>query len=250
MSSSNESSGGVPVPGAAFATTHWSRVLAARDPDAPGSTDALNQLCQEYWRPLYAYIRRRGHGPQESEDLTQGFFEKFLAKDYLGDLTPGMGRFRSFLLTCLKHFLANQWDHDHRQKRGGGQITVSFDAARAEEDYGLEPADQVTPEIVYERQWAMTVLDTVLLRLRAELVQSGREALFNELKPFLRGENASGSYAEVSARTGLQETAVRVAVHRLRRRYGELLRAEVTRTVADEAEVQDEIRHLIDSLGR
>ena len=238
------------MPGAAFATTHWSRVLTARDRSSPGSTEALNQLCREYWRPLYAYIRRRGYGPEESEDLTQGFFEKLLAKDYLGDLTPGMGRFRSFLLACVKHFLANEWDYARRQKRGGGQVIVSFDAARAEEDYALDPVDTLTPEVVYERRWAMTVLDAVLSRLREQFEESGRGTLFEELKPFLRGAEAPGSYAEVSARTGLKENALRVAVNRLRRRYGELLRDEVARTVADPAEVPEEIRHLINALGR
>ncbi len=231
-----------------FLTTHWSAVLAARDKDSSQAQLALAELCQTYWYPLYVYIRRRGHDPIQAEDLTQAFFERLIAKDYLGDLTPGMGRFRSFLLTALKHFLANEWDRSQTRKRGGGLAILSIESQEAEERYRFEPVDHVTPELLFEQRWAMTVLERVLARLREEFVAGEKAALFEQLKAFLSVDETAGSYAEVAARTGLKEGTVKVAVHRLRRRYGELLRAQIAETVKDPEEVEDEIRHLISVL--
>lgn len=232
-----------------FPATHWSAVLAARGQDSSAAHAALSDLCQAYWFPLYAYIRRRGHGHDAAEDLTQAFFARLLAKNYLGDLTPGMGRFRSFLLATVKHFLANEWDASQVQKRGGGKEILSLDALDADERYRFEPQDSVTPETLFERRWAMTVLENVLTRLRQEFVASERAELFDQLKVFLSADQAGGSYAEVAARTGLKEGTVKVAVYRLRRRYGELFRAEIANTVNDPSEVEDEVRHLIAALS-
>ena len=229
----------------AFHTTHWSAVLTARDKNSAEAQQALAELCQTYWYPLYAYIRRRGSNPTDAEDLTQGFFERLVEKDYLGDLTPGMGRFRSFLLTALKHFLANEWDRAQTRKRGGGQVIFSIESQDGEERYRFEPVEHVTPETLFEQRWALTVLERVLARLRGEFVAGEKAGLFEELKGFLSSDQPGGAYAEIAARTGMKEGTVKVAVHRLRRRYGELLRAEIADTVNDPGEVEDEIRHLI-----
>lgn len=234
-----------PAQDSCFRTTHWSAVLAARDPNSSHAQEALAELCRTYWYPLYAYVRRRGHNPADAEDLTQGFFERLLAKDYLGDLTPGLGRFRSFLLTALKHYLANEWDRAQTRKRGGGQTLVSLDAQDAEERYRFEPVDHVTPEVLFEKRWALTVLERVLARLREEFVAGEKGMLFDELKGFLSADLPEGSYAGVAARTGFKEGTVKVAVHRLRRRYGELLRTQIADTVDDPEAVEDELRHLI-----
>jgi RNA polymerase sigma-70 factor (ECF subfamily) len=238
------------VPEPDFRTTHWSAVLTARDKRSPQAQEALAELCRTYWYPLYAYIRRRGHTHADAEDLTQGFFERLLAKDYLGDLTPGMGRFRSFLLTALKHFLANEWDRAQTRKRGGGEVIISLDDEAVENRYRCEPTDDVSPEVLFERRWALTVLDRVLARLRAELAASEKAGLFDELKGYLLGDETAGSYAEVAARLGMKEGTIKVAVHRLRRRFGELLRATIAETVADPGEVEDEVRQLIAAVAR
>jgi RNA polymerase sigma-70 factor (ECF subfamily) len=230
---------------AAFRTTHWSAVLTARDKDSSQAQAALAELCRAYWYPLYAYIRRRGNSPADAEDLTQGFFERLLEKDFLGDLTPGVGRFRSFLLAALKHFLANEWHRGQTQKRGGDRVIFSLDAQDPEERYQFEPAAEVTPEWLFDQGWALTVLERVLRRLREEFVAGEKAELFDQLKAFLSSEEAGGSYADIAGRTGLREGTVKVAVHRLRRRYGELLRAEIADTVEDPREVEDEVRHLI-----
>lgn len=243
------SSLGRSTPPGAFLTTHWSQVLSARDRDSPESAEALEQLCRAYWRPLYAYIRRRGYGPREAEDLTQGFFERMLAKHYLGDLTPGTGRFRSFLLTSVNHYLANEWDRARTLKRGGNHMVVSLEEIAAGGNHSFEPADEVTPEHEFDRLWASTLLDAVLARLRAEFVAGERAELFDPLKPFLTVDQPPGLYAQIAATTGLKEGTVKVAVHRLRRRYGELLREEVARTVGSPEDVQDELRHLIRALA-
>jgi RNA polymerase sigma-70 factor (ECF subfamily) len=177
-------------------------------------------------------------------------FERLLAKNYIGDVTPGLGRFRSFLLTSLQHFLANEWDRAQTAKRGGGKIILSLDDEDAESRYKFEAVDDVTPETLFERRWAMAVLERVLARLREEFVASERAELFEELKVFLSSDHPTFSYADMAARTGLKEGTVKVAVHRLRRRYGELLRAEIGNTVSQPSEVEDEIRHLISVLSR
>jgi RNA polymerase sigma-70 factor (ECF subfamily) len=235
---------------AEFRTTHWSAVLAARDKSSAQAQEALAELCQTYWYPLYAYIRRRGNNATEAEDLTQGFFARLLEKNYIGDVTPGIGRFRCFLLASLKHFLANEWDRAQTHKRGGGKAILSLDDQQAETRYQFEPIENVTPETLFEQRWALTVLECVLARLREEFVATEKAELFNQLKVFLSSDQAGSSYAEIAARTGLKEGTVKVAVHRLRRRYGELLRAEIGHTVNQPNEVEDEVRHLISVLSR
>jgi RNA polymerase sigma factor (sigma-70 family) len=235
---------------AEFRTTHWSAVLAAGEDNSSQAEKALAELCQTYWYPLYAYVRRRGNNPTEAEDLTQGFFARLLEKKYLRDITPGAGRFRSFLLASLKHFLANEWNAAQTAKRGGGKVIFSLDDQDAETRYQFEPAENITPETLFERRWALTVLERVLAGLRREFSANEKAELFDELKLFLSTDEMGGSYAEVAARTGLKEGTVKVAVHRLRRRYGELLRAEISSTIKDPAEVEDEVSHLISVLSK
>jgi RNA polymerase sigma-70 factor (ECF subfamily) len=228
-----------------FATTHWSAVLAAGDEASPRAESALAELCQTYWYPLYAYIRRRGHGPSEAEDLTQAFFARLLEKRFFGEVTPKVRRFRAFLLASLKHFLANEWDRTRTKKRGGGKVVLSLDEEQVEGRYRLEPIDRVTPETLFERGWAWTILEQVLGTLQQEFAASGKSALFDQLKGLLLGSCPSGLYAEIAAQTGLTEGAVKVTAHRLRRRYGELLRAQISQTVDGPREIEDELRHLL-----
>jgi RNA polymerase sigma factor (sigma-70 family) len=233
-----------------FPTTHWSAVLAARAQGSPQATAALAELCQAYWYPLYAYIRRRGNNPTDAEDLTQGFFARLLEKNYIGDVTPGVGRFRCFLLASLKHFLANEWDRAQAGKRGGGKVIISLDDQDAETRYQFEPVEKGTPETLFEQRWALTVLERVLARLRKEFVATEKAELFDQLKVFLSTDQPDCSYAEIAAHTGLKEGTVKVAVHRLRRHYGELLRAEISNTMSQPNEVEDEVRHLISVLSK
>ncbi len=232
-----------------FVTTHWSVVLMARRSDTTRAHDALARLCQAYWHPLYAYVRRLGHAPSDAQDLTQEFFARLLAKNYLADADESRGRFRSFLLTALKHFLANEWDKSRAQKRGGGQIPIPIDVGTAETSCGFEPVDSLTAEKIYERRWALTLLEQVLRRLREEYVRAGREKLFEQLKPTLTEASRTVRYAEMAGHLGLSEGAVKVAVHRLRQRYREVLRAEIADTVASPAEVEDELRNLFSALA-
>ena len=226
-----------------LAATRWTVVLAAARRDDPEpAMRALTELCQTYWPPLYAYVRRHGCDPQEAEDLTQEFFSRLLAKNYLADADPGRGKFRSFLLTSLKHFLANQWDRAQAQKRGGGQTFIALDGLSAAARQRIEPVDNSSPDKVFDRQWGLTILEQALKRLRMEYAGAGREKLFDELKEFLTGDGPS--YAGIGAKCGLSEGAVKVAVHRIRRRYRNLLREEVAQTVAEPEEVDGEIKHL------
>jgi RNA polymerase sigma factor (sigma-70 family) len=232
-----------------FATTHWSLVLSAGDQPSPQAVDALEKLCRAYWLPIYAFVRRQGRSPHDAQDLTQEFFARLLEKKSLAVADPARGRFRSFLLASLKHFLANEWDKARAQKRGGGQILIPIDAADAETKHGLDPADPATAEKIYERRWALALLDQVLRRLREEYVRDGREKLFEQLKPTLTEASRTVPYAEIAARLGTSEGAVKVAVHRLRQRYRELLRTEIADTVAGPDEVEDEIRNLFAALA-
>jgi RNA polymerase sigma-70 factor (ECF subfamily) len=234
---------------AAFVTTHWSVVLAAGRADTTRARDALARLCQTYWHPLYVYVRRLGNSPHDAQDLTQEFFARLLAKNFLARADESRGRFRSFLLTSFKHFLANEWDKGHAQKRGGGQVPIPIDLATAETTCHFEPADPATAEKMFERRWALTLLDQVLRRLREEYAASDREKLFEQLKPTLTEESRAVRYAEMASRMGTSEGAVKVAVHRLRQRYRELLRAEIAETVADAREVDDELRNLFAALA-
>jgi RNA polymerase sigma-70 factor (ECF subfamily) len=238
-----------PPPGRRFPTTRWSRVVAAGGPDSPAARAALAVLCQAYWYPLYAFIRRRGHDADLALDLVQGYFARLLERRVLAAADPDKGRFRTFLMADCSHFLAHERARADAQKRGGGRVLVSIDAAAAEGRFRGEPAHGTTPERLFERAWAVTVLDGVLSRLRAEYARNGTSAVFECLKPVLTDGPAALSYAMIAARLGTTEGAVQVAVHRLRRRYGILLRRQIATTVRDPAEVEDEIRALLAALG-
>jgi RNA polymerase sigma-70 factor (ECF subfamily) len=231
-----------------FSATRWTLVLsAARGTRTPVATTALAELCRTYWYPLYAFLRHRGHESHEAEDLTQGFFAHLLAKDFLAGVDPEKGKFRSFLLASLKHFLSDQRDYAQARKRGGGQKVVPLDGLDAESRYRLEPAHDLTPEKMYEKQWALALLDRVLSRLEAEQSADGKAEQFAVLKNFLSGSRAE-SYAAIAERLGTTEGAVKTAVHRLRRRYRELLREEIAQTVASPEEIDEEIRSLLSCL--
>ena len=248
-SSVSHSEAGVEAGRPAFVTTHWSVVLAAGAADTTSSRDALTRLCQTYWHPLYAYVRRIGHSPHDAQDLTQEFFARLLEKNSLTAADESRGRFRSFLLASLKHFLANEWDKARAQKRGGALIPIPIDGSSAETSCQWEPADRTTPERIFERRWALTLLEGVLRRLREEYVRDGKENLFEQLKPTLTEASRTVRYAEIAVRLGTTEGAVKVAVHRLRQRYREVLRAEIAGTVATPGEVDDEIRSLFAALS-
>lgn len=228
-----------------FATTLWSVVLAAGDPRSSQFTRALEALCRSYWYPLYAYVRRRGHNPQDAQDLTQGFFAALLAGNYLARADRERGRFRTFLLTAFDNFLHNEHDRTTALKRGGGREIVSWEEHIAEGRYAREPAGGLSPEQVYEKRWAATLLERVLARLRAEFEETERRELFDQLKPHLWGEDDATPYAQLATRFNMTVSAVKVTVHRLRRRYREVLREEIAQTVADPAEIDGEIQYLI-----
>ena len=232
-----------------FATTHWSVVVAAGDSSAPVARDALEKLFGTYWYPLYAYIRRRGFGAHDAEDLTQAFFAWLLQSRHLRLADSELGKFRSFLLIRLKHYLSDERKKGHAQKRGGGQPIISLNAQLAEDRYGLEPVTELTPERIFERRWALAVLERSVARLREEYVTAGRTGLFEELKHFPPGQKGQIAYAEVAARLGVTESAVKSAIHRMRMRHRDLLRQEIAHTVSTPAEVDDELRYLITVLG-
>jgi RNA polymerase sigma-70 factor (ECF subfamily) len=236
----------LPVPEAArqFASTHWSLVVAAGQRDRPESAAALASLCQLYWYPLYAYARRRLSCPEDAQDLTQEFFARLLEKDYLQQADPRRGRFRSFLLTAFKHFLAKEHERAQAQKRGGGRKPLPLDFANGEERYQREPSHEATAETLYERGWALTLLEQALARLREEQAGAGKQLLFACLKETLTGADTPRPYTELAAELGMSVEAIKVTVHRLRRRYAELLRAEIAQTVATAEEVEDELRDL------
>jgi RNA polymerase sigma factor (sigma-70 family) len=231
-----------------FATTRWTVVLqAAQGRETPCAAAAMAELCRAYWYPVYAFVRRRGHAPPDAEDLTQAFFTRLLDKQSLAAADREKGRFRTFLLMALKRFLANEYEAAHAQKRGGGRRAIALDGLEPEARYRLEPADVLSPERLFERQWAMALLDQVLARLQAEMTSDGKAGLFDALKAHLAGTSGE-SQAATAARLGMSEGAVRVAVHRLRRRYRELLEEEIAHTVGGAEEVQDEIRYLFTCL--
>ena len=232
-----------------FATTHWSVIVNARAADSSVAREALEKLCKTYWYPLYAFVRRQGRGPHDAQVLTQEFFARLLEKNYLGDVHRERGKFRSFLLASMNHFLANEWDRARAQKRGGSHPHVPIDTQSAETRYGLEPAHDQTPEKLFERRWALTLLDNVLTRLREEFVTSGKTEQFDQLKVALTADKRAIPYAELGTRLGMSQGAVKVAVHRLRARYREVLRAEIANTVSSPADVEEEIRHLFAALA-
>ena len=230
---------------AVFATTHWSVVLAAGQKDLPQAAEALEKLCRTYWYPLYAYVRRKGYAPEDAEDLTQDFFARLLQKDFPAGIKPDGGKFRSYLLTALNHFLVNDWEARQTRKRGGGATVFSLDGLDAEARYALEAADPATPESLYERRWAATLLEQVRHRLREEYSAEGKAELFERLQPCLTGTERLIAYDELAAQLGTTEGAVKMAVLRLRKRYGYLLRMEIAQTVVTPEEVAEEIRALI-----
>jgi len=227
-----------------FVTTRWSLVLAAGGKESDSSRLAMGRLVETYWYPLYAFARRKGRGPEEACDLTQEFLLGLLDRRFLGDADPEKGRFRTFLLTAFERFLVAEWQRGSREKRGEGCLTLSLSSLAAEERYRLEPVDTLTPEQIYERRWAMTLLEVTMARLAEESAAAGRENLFAAVKPILAGEEAGSVYAELGARLGMKEGALKTAVHRLRKRFGALLRAEIAETISDPADVEDELRHL------
>lgn len=229
-----------------FPATRWSVVLAAgRREGREQARDALALLCETYWYPLYAFVRRRGCDADHARDLTQGFFTSLLAKQSSLRARPERGRFRSYLLAALKHYLANERDRERAQRRGGGQSLLRLDFEIGEKRYRLEPADNLTPEKIYERRWALTLLDEVLRRLEREYERAGKATQFHRLKPFLTGEGNRGSYAPLARELSMTEGAIKVAVHRLRRRYRDLLREKIAETVETPGEVEGELRHLL-----
>ncbi len=233
-----------------FATTHWSMVVSAGGSHSSQSRRALATLCENYWFPLYAFVRRAGHSAEDAQDLTQEFFVRLLAKNYLAVADRQRGRFRSFLLGAMKHFLAKQRRRQSAQKRGGHRPVLSLDFHGGEDRYGLiEPADNLTPERLYERRWAMTLLDLVLGRLREEFRTAGKLELFDSLKQFLAGGTAMPTYLDVGEELGISEGAVKVAVHRLRRRYRKLLKEEIARTIDGPETLEDELRELMAALS-
>ncbi len=228
----------------AFVTTHWSVVLTAAHSDTTQARDALAKLCQTYWHPLYAYVRRRGHSPEDAEDLTQGFFAALLERNAVASVSPDKGRFRSFLLASLNHFLSDAWDKARAQKRGSDKL-VSFDTQAAESWLDQVPAQNLTPEKAFELRWAITLLEQVYAKLEAEHQQQGKTAWFATLRNTLAGPGNAAPYAELGRQLGLNEGAVKVAVHRLRQRYRALLRETIAETVASAAEVEEELRYLL-----
>lgn len=237
-------------PAARFEPTHWSVVLTAAGRDSPEAAAALAQLCQDYWYPLYAFVRRKGFAPHEAQDLTQDFFARLLEKNVLKAADPAKGKFRSFLLGSLQNFLNNEWDRRQAAKRGGNAVTFSLDDTTAEARYRLEPADHLTPERIFERRWALTLLEKVHAQLKAEYAAEGKGGQFEALQVYLSGEPKAGNYGESAVLLGLNEGTVRVAVHRLRKRLGQLLRKEVGRTVANPKDVDAEINNLLMALAQ
>ncbi len=224
-------------------------MVAAGQRDSPRRASALEALCRAYWYPLYVFVRRQGHTPEDAQDLTQEFFCRLFEKDQLGQADQGRGKFRTFLLVSLKHFLINEWKRARRLRRGGGVSFLSLDALEPEARYAEEPVDESSPSQAYEREWAVTLIEHVFSLLRAEYAADGKAPLFAALKGGVWGETRSASYAELGRQLSMTEGAVKVAVHRLRRRFREVLRAEAAHTVARAEDIDEELRHLISVLS-
>jgi RNA polymerase sigma factor (sigma-70 family) len=228
-----------------FATTSWSRILAARDGSSSEARDALEGLCRTYWYPLYAFVRRQGHDADQARDLTQAYFAELLHKGYLDDYEPSRGRFRVFLKVSVKHFLSKERDKAQAWKRGGRTKVLSLDVRETEDRYRYEPVDRLTPEEIFERRWALTILERALGRLRAEQAEAGRAPEFGRLEGFLSGQKEVASYREVATELSTSEGAIKTTVHRLRQRFGQLLREEIAQTVSGPDEVDHEVKHLL-----
>ncbi len=233
-----------------FATTQWSEVLAARDGSDSEAHRALAGLCDAYWYPLYAYVRCQGYDPDAARDLTQGFFTELLAKDGLRSIDRNKGSFRSFLLAALRHYLSHERERERAKKRGGDARVFSLDADLAEGRFGREPADPANPETLFERRWALTVMERAMHRLEAESAERDDGMRFDRLKPYLTGSQPSAPYADVAAELHTSEGAVKSSVYRLRKRYGTLLRDEVAATISGQGRIDDELRHLLSSVRR
>ena len=242
------STGSTARPSGWFATTHWSVVLAAGRHDDSLAAEALAKLCQTYWYPLYAYVRHRGHSPQDAQDLTQEFFARLLSKNTLGELSQEGGKFRSFLLTTLNHFLVDEWRKERAQKRGGGRV-ISLDGQDAETRFGNEPVERMTPERLFEQNWALALLEAVYRRLHAKYEAAGKAELFTTLKFCLTGERSAVPYVDLAKRLGVEENTVKTLVHRLRRDYRAVLRDEVANSLVDPGQVEDELRSLFRALA-
>jgi len=227
-----------------FDTTHWSLVLAAGQRGTVESAVALERLCQSYWLPLYAYVRRRVSDVHDAQDMTQGFFERLLDKNYLADADPQRGRFRSFLLTAFKHFLSKEWEKAKAQKRGGGRSHISLNFSTGDSQITLQPAGGLTAEQMYERQWVITLLGRVMQRLETELEKVGKRSQFERLKDFIVSTKEETTYADVASELSMTESAARMATSRLRRRYRQLLREEIAQTVSSPEDIEDEINSL------
>lgn len=237
-------------PGATvFEATRWSVVLAAGDGASPHAAAALEKLCSAYWYTLYAYVRRRGYSTHDAQDLTQSFFAQLLRRDGLRGVAPGLGKFRSFLLAALQNFLADEWDRQRAQKRGGGQLPISLDAQEAEERYQFEPVDGATPEKLFDRRWAMILLDGALDRLEREFVADGKGLLFQQLRGWIVEDARGRPCAEIAQDLGMTEEAVKKTVQRLRRRYRQVIREEIAHTVSAPGDIEGELRCLVSSLG-
>lgn len=233
-----------------FATTRWTVVLAAGRRGTPVADNALEELCRNYWFPLYAYVRRRGHAKEDAEDLTQAFFARFLEKNYIEGLNAERGRFRAFLLAALKHFLANEWDKSRRQKRGGGIANLSLDWQTADTQFDIADTSAPAPDKAFDREWATALLGKVIGRLRSEMAAAGQSMTqFDTLKAFLTAGKGAVPYIDAAKTLGMDEGAVRVAVHRLRKRYRALLRDEIAQTLADPSLVDEEMRSLFSAFG-
>jgi len=234
---------------AVFATTHWSVVLSAADSRSATAQEALEKLCRTYWYPIYAYLRRRGCGEHDAQDLTQGFFAQLLERRSIQSVEREKGKFRSFLLASLNYYVADERDRANAQKRGGGREVLSLDAQEAEQRYRLEPVDERSPEKIFEHRWAMALLDQVLVRLGQEFAEAGKRELFERLQAFLVEGTGERTYAEVAREMGMTEEAVKKAAQRIRQRYHQLFREEIAQTVASPAEVDEELRHLCQVLN-
>jgi DNA-directed RNA polymerase specialized sigma24 family protein len=230
---------------AEFATTHWSAVVTAGHEGSTGSDEALAELCQTYWYPLYAYARRTGLSPEDAQDLTQGFFEHLLESRLVASADAAKGRFRSFLLQCFRNFASSEHAKATRQKRGGGRRSLSLDVAGAEERFGRETADTRSPEWLYERNWAVAVLEEAMLRVESEFARSGRKHTFEILRPHLQGDGGAPPHSSLANELSTTEATTRVMVHRLRARFREVLNGVVLRTVSSPAEIEEELRHLL-----
>ena len=238
------------LPERCFVTTHWSVVLAARQVEPARSRKALEELCRAYWVPLYSYIRRRGYAHEDAKDLTQEFFLRLSAPDFLASVSSEKGKFRSFLLASLNHFLVNEWHRAHAQKRGGSAQHFSLDAEIGEGSYVEEPACVDEPELFFDKRWALTILERALGGLRKEFADSGKSAQFEALKPYLTDVSSGPDYGHVAAQLAMKPESVAVAVHRLRKRYRELVRLEVAETVQSPAELEGEMSYLLSVLSR